>query len=296
MKEIGEYLRNRRIELGISLDEVEQLLKIRKKYLIAIEDGNESALPGKTYFLGYLRNYANYLGVDQDYINQYLEKAVDKPVEKMESTPEQVSQNSQTSVPVDTETSIKRRSGRKYISHRRNRITVEKEKKSLNIVPFLKLAMIILLVGGFALVFNQFVYKLKQPSIPKVEKENVTQEISIEQKMVEIAKENIESENFLESEEDIEEIENKLPELPDYKPIELTALAPSWIKISQDDQVLFEGMIENEEKIIVKTNSLISVITSDLDNITVSYDNNILEPQPLENYRFAGYQIIPAGD
>ena len=75
MKEIGEYLKNRRNELGISLDEIEQVLKIRKKYLVALEEGDDSVLPGKTYFIGYLRKYANYLQVDQDFVNQLIDKS-----------------------------------------------------------------------------------------------------------------------------------------------------------------------------------------------------------------------------
>jgi len=40
MKDIGNFLRERREAKGISLIEVEKDLKIRKKYLQAIEEGN----------------------------------------------------------------------------------------------------------------------------------------------------------------------------------------------------------------------------------------------------------------
>jgi len=73
MKDIGNFLRERREARGISLIEVEKDLKIRKKYLQALEEGNVDAIPGKTYLIGYLRNYSKYLGIDEENINQIIQ-------------------------------------------------------------------------------------------------------------------------------------------------------------------------------------------------------------------------------
>ncbi|MDD3655560.1 MAG: helix-turn-helix domain-containing protein [Atribacterota bacterium] len=273
MKEIGEYLKNRRIELGISLDEAEQFLKIRKKYLIAIEEGDESVLPGKTYFVGYLRNYANYLQADQDYINQLLDKS--EPVSK----------------PLEPEPQIKRKKLSRHFSQGKRKIRVKKEKKPINIIPLFKIALVILLIGGFIFILNQYLHRMRQPSIPIVENESISPEQNIEQEMLEIALENIEQ-------EEISELDGVvfLEPLPDYKPIEIIANDPSWIKIIQNDQVLYEGVIISEDKILVKSDELISLITASPNRITVSYNNNVLEPQPLENYRLISYQILPSNN
>lgn len=270
MKEIGEYLRNKRIELGISLDDAEQSLKIRKKYLTAIEEGDESVLPGKTYFVGYLRNYANYLQIDQDFIDQLLDK------------PEQVSK------PAEPEPQLKTRKTGRYFSQKRKRMPAKKEKKSINVIPLFKAALVILLIGGFLFILNQFIHTLRQPSNSLVEKEDILQEKAIEQEMLEIARENIES-------EEIPEVQDVviLAPLPDYKPIELIAEEPSWIKIIQDDQVLFEGIITSEERIAVKSDSLVSLITTSPNRVNVLYNDNALEPQPLDNHRLISYQIMP---
>ncbi len=270
MKEIGEYLRNKRIELGISLDDAEQSLKIRKKYLTAIEEGDESVLPGKTYFVGYLRNYANYLQIDQDFIDQLLDK------------PEQVSK------PAEPEPQLKTRKTGRYFSQKRKRIPAKKEKKSINVIPLFKAALVILLIGGFIFILNQFIHTLRQPSNSLVEKEDILQEKAIEQEMLEIARENIESEEI----PGVQDVVILAP-LPDYKPIELIAEEPSWIKIIQDDQVLFEGIITSEERIAVKSDSLVSLITTSPNRVNVSYNDNSLEPQPLDNHRLIGYQIMP---
>lgn len=271
MKEIGEYLKNRRIELGISLDEAEQFLKIRKKYLIAIEEGDESVLPGKTYFVGYLRNYATYLEADQDYINQLLAKQV------------------QVSKPIEPEPDIKKIKTSRYFYKGKRTTRIKKEKKPINIIPLLKVFLVILLIGGFVFVINQFLHRIKQPSsISIVPEGSISEEKTKEQELVEIAKENILKE---ESDEEIED--SPLKQLPEYKPIEVLAREPTWIQIIQEDKILFEGIISSEEKILVKADNLISLITSSPNKISVSYNDQKIEPQPLEKYRLVGYQIMP---
>lgn len=64
MKEIGQRLRERRLELGLSLSEAEAVTKIRKKYLEALETGDVTRIPGEVYVKGFLRAYGEYLGLD----------------------------------------------------------------------------------------------------------------------------------------------------------------------------------------------------------------------------------------
>lgn len=275
MKEIGEYLRNRRIELGISLEEAEQNLKIRKKYLVALEEGDESILPGRTYFVGYLRNYANYLGIDPDYLNQLLEKT-EKPAK-----------------PIESEPIIKRKKTGRYFSQGKRRLDTKKEKKPINLLPFIKIAVVMILIIGVIAILNQFLPKIKQPSTsPMVKKEEVIpEEKTFEQEMIEMAEENIQT-----------EILSKTPDttflepLPDYNPIEIIAQEPSWVKITQDDDILFEGIIFNTESIAIKSDSLVSLLTLTPNNITVTYNGEVIEPQPVENHRLISYEIMPSNN
>ncbi|GAG98615.1 unnamed protein product [marine sediment metagenome] len=91
MKDIGNFLRERREAKGISLIEVEKDLKIRKKYLQALEEGNVDVIPGKAYLIGYLRNYCKYLGVDEENINQIIQtyKNLEKQKTGLEKTKEE---------------------------------------------------------------------------------------------------------------------------------------------------------------------------------------------------------------
>jgi cytoskeleton protein RodZ len=66
MREVGAQLRRVRLERGEELDDVSKQLRIRSTYLLGIERGDLSMLPGRAYALGFLRSYAGYLGFDGD--------------------------------------------------------------------------------------------------------------------------------------------------------------------------------------------------------------------------------------
>lgn len=63
---VGAELRAARQRLGWNLPDVANGLRIRQPYLEAIEDGRLSELPGNAYAMGFVRTYANSLGLDPD--------------------------------------------------------------------------------------------------------------------------------------------------------------------------------------------------------------------------------------
>ena len=62
----GEVLKKRREELGLSIGEVSNLLRIKAEYLSSIEADEFEKLPVAVYTTGYIRSYAAYLGIDPD--------------------------------------------------------------------------------------------------------------------------------------------------------------------------------------------------------------------------------------
>ena len=74
-RSVGELLRNAREDLGLELHQVSDILRIRYVHLRAIEEGQLSELPGQTYALGFVRTYAEYLGLDaRSLVEQYKEE------------------------------------------------------------------------------------------------------------------------------------------------------------------------------------------------------------------------------
>ncbi len=77
MFEIGTSLREARLRQGLDFPEIEQATKIRSKYLKALEDEQFDLLPAQTYVKGFLRSYAEYLGLDgQLYVDEYNSRFV----------------------------------------------------------------------------------------------------------------------------------------------------------------------------------------------------------------------------
>src|SRR5579862_4016075 len=77
MFEIGNSLRDARLRRRIELAQAEQATKIRGKYLRALEDEEFELLPSETYVKGFLRTYAEYLGLDaQVYVDEFNSRFV----------------------------------------------------------------------------------------------------------------------------------------------------------------------------------------------------------------------------
>ena len=63
---IGVMLRATRVQAGLELRDVATMLKIRHTFMEAIEAGRYHELPGTAYAVGFVRTYADYLGLDGD--------------------------------------------------------------------------------------------------------------------------------------------------------------------------------------------------------------------------------------
>jgi cytoskeletal protein RodZ len=75
--EIGSSLREARTRQGLDVNEMEFRTKVRAKYLRALEAEQFDQLPGHTYIKGFLRTYADALGLDgQLYVDEYNSRYV----------------------------------------------------------------------------------------------------------------------------------------------------------------------------------------------------------------------------
>jgi cytoskeleton protein RodZ len=81
MPEIGSTLREARMRARIDITEVEQATKIRAKYLRALENEEWSLLPGPTFIKSFLREYADYLGLDSRTLVEEYKLRYDRPSE-----------------------------------------------------------------------------------------------------------------------------------------------------------------------------------------------------------------------
>ncbi len=73
---IGDLLRRTRTEYGAEIETVAAALRIRAPYLAAIEQARYDRLPGAVYAVGFVRAYANHLGLDgEEAVRRFKQEA-----------------------------------------------------------------------------------------------------------------------------------------------------------------------------------------------------------------------------
>jgi hypothetical protein len=84
--EIGNSLRRARERLGLELSQVEDATRIRKKYLKALEDERFDVLPAPAYAKGFMRTYADFLGLEGErFVDEFNERF--PPSDSVEAAP-----------------------------------------------------------------------------------------------------------------------------------------------------------------------------------------------------------------
>lgn len=77
---VGSRLRFARENKGLSLEDAARVTRITKGYLAALEEGNYSRLPSDAYAKGFLRVYAQFLGIEEQDVLRLYENAMPSPL------------------------------------------------------------------------------------------------------------------------------------------------------------------------------------------------------------------------
>lgn len=89
MTELGNRLKEARLAKGMSLDDLQTATKIQKRYLVGIEEGNYSVMPGKFYVRAFIKQYAEVVGLHPEEL--FEEFKSDIPAAMSEDIPEKLS-------------------------------------------------------------------------------------------------------------------------------------------------------------------------------------------------------------
>lgn len=151
MTELATRLKEARIAKGYSLDDLQEMTKIQKRYLAGIEEGNYSMMPGPFYVRAFIKQYADAVGLNSDELLESYKQEVPS------STTEEVRQ-SITSTP----------------SRRRS---LSKSSSSLSdIFPMILVALFIIIGIVIFWVFYQNVAKKPDPAATETEQPAVSLE------------------------------------------------------------------------------------------------------------------------
>jgi len=272
MKDIGSFLRERREAKGISLIEVEKDLKIRKKYLQALEEGKVNVIPGKTYIVGYLRNYSKYLDIDEENVNQIIQTY--NNLEKQKSV-------------------IKETKKENIYLKTKDRSMFEKKRFFLP-VKYVYLTSLVLIIFIGLLLLSRSLKEAQNFPVPSPGIGNKT-DINIEEKANDIStltEEPIESEAEAIIAESLMQDSVLAEKLPILK---LIASDKTWVKILSEDKIIFEGILFEREEFFWETNQSLEIITEYPTKIETYYDDESIEISKgtIDNYLLK-YNFNPA--
>lgn len=86
LQELGALLRQTREDKGLSLDEIASKIKLPARAIKFLEEGHITDLPHPVYARGFMKSYAEILGIDREEIIEHLQKAF--PMDGEDDTPE----------------------------------------------------------------------------------------------------------------------------------------------------------------------------------------------------------------
>jgi cytoskeletal protein RodZ len=142
--ELGNRLKEARLAKGLSLEDLQSITKIQKRYLIGIEEGNYSSMPGNFYVRAFVKQYAEALQLNPDEIFETYKNEI--PATHNEDLPEQLSR-------VKTRKSV-----------------TEGSSKIFDIIP--KILIGVFIIGAAGLLYYFFVTNVGDKANDLVNKEN----------------------------------------------------------------------------------------------------------------------------
>ncbi|WP_077211590.1 helix-turn-helix domain-containing protein [Bacillus dakarensis] len=192
MTELGNRLKEARLAKGMSLDDLQTVTKIQKRYLTGIEEGNYSMMPGPFYVRAFIKQYAEAVDVEPEELFDQYKSEIPDPYK--DDIPEKLS----------------RVQSRKNISNNSGKV--------FDVLP--KVLVAAFVIGGLFLIW--YFWSLNANDEPEEHiAENKNQETTYEQSENlskgnnDVEEQTDEEESLTEDPEETEEIEE--PETPEMK-------------------------------------------------------------------------------
>ncbi len=242
--ELGNRLKEAREAKSYSLDDLQRITKIQKRYLIGIEEGNYDAMPGKFYVRAFIKQYCEAVGLPPEMI--------------FEEHKEDIPTTYEDEIPV----SLSRVQSRKSVS--------EGSTKVFDFLP--KLLIVLFVLGALIAVWVFWQGKVGDKALEANPSENRTQVDVDENKSAEGEKPEV-ADGKNETDEDkpaddqkagkdeekpeqsLEAVNSsgykttyELKNAEEFK-LQLSAKGDTWVGVyNADDKLLFEGLLKKDNK------------------------------------------------
>lgn len=253
---IGKRLKETREEKKISLKEVQENLKIRTRYLEALESDNFDIIPGEAYVKAFIKSYANFLGIEHQELIMEYQRIKDEEKQLLEEMEEK-----------DTKPSF----------YFRNKTLISSIIITILIIVIAFLIYYILENRSTVINVQNSGEILRTSEENNFEINNQYDEVFYDTSYRE---DNEIAKSIRENEEEILEKEKDLLDKNDevYEEIEIIVTDKTWIQVLVDGENVFEGTLYNGDSKTYKYREDISLKIGNAAGILVKKDNELLGP------------------
>ncbi len=216
---LGDKLREARERKNLTIKDIENGTSIRSLYIEALENGKYGQLPGEVYVKGFIRNYANFVGLDASaMVKEYLEENHPEQLVTEEQGPGENAQGAESAPAQNTAvhtTSYSPELEQDSYSDLRQRMDASHRRQ--NVLLAGGVFVVVLIAAGYFL--------MSTPDEPQ----RKTQQAPVQTQTTRPA-----------------EAQAK-PETPKRQDVEVVAkyTARCWTEVKADGKVLFEGTVES---------------------------------------------------
>lgn len=270
INQLGKRLKQARIEKGYTLEDVQQLTKIQKRYLISIEENRLEELPSEFFIKTLIRQYSEVLGLNVDHI---------------------VAKDSTDSIDRGSQEDLTRTLSRVEMKKesKRKRFAYQVGTRS-SLPTFLMVLFIILILG---IVWWYFYYMKENPDfISPISNTNQSQVVSSDVSSSSSESSSISDENpsitveeNIDSDFEVNDVNYVIDslDLPSTLTLETDNSGRSWMNVTMNDEVIFEATLEAGT---VQTIDLpadletLSVRIGYLPSTTIRFGEELLVPKP----------------
>ena len=250
---IGEKLKKAREKMGLSFNEIQDAIKIRSKYLEALENDDFDVIPGEAYVRAFIKSYGNHLGLNGDELLE--EYRILKEEEEKILLEEDEEENNK---------------GGHELFQNKTLISI-----IIAVIILLILAILIYNIGLLNNSMNEL--EVSQPVENNFQVRNLVEQYDFPEKANKLPKEereNNEEDNFsgLIVENSQEILEETL------KNIDIIITERSWIQVHADGEKVFEGILDKGENKEIAYQENVSMKIGNAAGVQVRKDDEILGP------------------
>ncbi len=253
LSELGQRLKAAREENGFSLEELQTRTKIQKRYLIAMEDGDFSRLPGEFYARAFVKSYAEAVGLNPEVLFEEHKDELPQPKKEPAELPTRVNRSKPK--------------------------VVKKKSKTATLVPTLIAVLFILLILGGVWMYGQ--NNDTDPTGVSRDESQGDSSVDIDDTITdddddETEEEDENEESAAESEEDDAEEEEDHEEQPQVITLESTEGYTSTFTLSDTDEFDVRMEVTGQSWIEVRdsdNSALVSQTYDDGDEITFDFSD-----------------------